>query len=314
MKFSIAVHGGAGIILRKDISKETEERYRSGIEDALRVGYDILKNGGAALDAAEAAMVAIEDNPIFNAGRGSVFTHDLKHEMDAAIMDGSNLLAGAVAGVSNVKNPIKLARAVMESSEHVFLSGKGAEEFARKMNLEFEPDQYFHTDYRYKQLMSIRETNTTILDHMNISSDDKKFGTGGAVCLDMHGNLAAATSTGGMTNKRYGRIGDTPVIGAGTYANNRTCAISCTGHGEYFIRSIVAYDVSCLMEYRGLSLEEAGRIVVNEKLVQMSGEGGLIAVDQEGNIAMPFNSDGMYRGFIKSDGTSYIGIFRDEQI
>jgi beta-aspartyl-peptidase (threonine type) len=201
----------------------------------------------------------------------------------------------------------------MENTEHVFLSGKGAEEFARKMNFEFEPDEYFHTDYRYEQLMAIRETNKTILDHMHIPRNENKFGTGGAVCKDKFGNIAAATSTGGMTNKRWGRIGDTPVIGSGTYANNKTCAVSCTGHGEYFLRAVVAYDVSCLMEYKGLSLEEAARIVVNEKLVESSGEGGLVAVDKEGNVTMPFNSDGMYRGFMRSDGTSFIGIFRDEQ-
>lgn len=312
MDFSIAVHGGAGIILRKDLSKEQEELYRHGLRTALQIGYDILKGGGKALDAAEAAMCSIEDDPVFNAGRGSVFTHEGRHEMDACIMDGSTLLAGAVTCVSNIKNPVKLARAIMENSEHVFLSGKGAEEFAHKMNLEFQADEYFHTDYRYKQLMAIRESNKTILDHMNVTTDDKKFGTGGAVCKDIHGNIAAATSTGGMTNKRYNRIGDTPIVGAGTYANNNTCAVSCTGHGEYFIRAVVAYDVSCLMEYKGMSLEEAAKTVVNEKLVRMSGEGGLVAVDSRGNIAMPFNSDGMYRGFMRSDGTSYIGIFKDE--
>lgn len=312
MDFSIAVHGGAGIILRKDLSKEQEALYRNGLQNALQVGYDILKDGGSALDAAEAAMMSIEDDPVFNAGRGSVFTHEGKHEMDACIMDGSSLLAGAVTCVSNVKNPIRLARSVMENSEHVFLSGKGAEEFAHKMNLEFQPDEYFHTEYRYRQLMAIRESNQVILDHMNVTGDEKKFGTGGAVCRDKYGNLAAATSTGGMTNKRFNRIGDTPIVGAGTYANNNTCAVSCTGHGEYFIRAVVAYDVSCLMEYKGLSLEEAARIVVNEKLVKMSGEGGLVAVDRFGNVTMPFNSDGMYRGYMRSDGTSYIGIFKDE--
>lgn len=309
MDFSIAVHGGAGIIVRELLSHENEELYRKGLENALLAGFEILKNGGTALDAAEAAMVSIEDDPCFNAGRGSVFTHDEKHEMDACIMDGKTLLAGAVAGISNIKNPIKLARAVMENSEHVFLSGKGAEEFARRNNFTFEPDQYFHTEYRWNQLQSIKHTNRSILDHS--LPEDKKFGTGGAVCRDMYGNVAAATSTGGMTNKRFGRIGDSPIVGAGNYANNATCAVSCTGHGEYFIRSVVAYDVSCLMEYKGLSLEEAARTVVNEKLVQRSGEGGLVAVDAAGNIALPFNSDGMYRGFMKSDGTSYIGIFRD---
>ncbi len=312
MDFSIAVHGGAGIILRSDLSKEQELLYRTGLKDALEAGYAILEKGGSALDAAEAAMCTIENEPVFNAGRGSVFTHEGRHEMDACIMDGYTMLAGAVTCVSNVRNPVKLARSIMENSEHVFLSGKGAEEFAHKMNLEFAPDEYFHTEYRLKQLAAIRDSNRTILDHMKVTDGDKKFGTGGAVCKDIHGNIAAATSTGGMTNKRYNRIGDTPIIGAGTYANNNTCAVSCTGHGEYFIRAVVAYDVSCLMEYKGLSLEEAARIVVNDKLVRMSGEGGLVAVDRFGNITMPFNSDGMYRGYMKSDGSSYIGIFKDE--
>lgn len=313
-RYTIAVHGGAGTILRTSMTPEMEQGYREALVEALDAGEIVLRTGGTAMDAVEAATVKIEDNPHFNAGRGSVFNHDGKHEMDAAIMDGRTLLAGAVAGVSNVKNPVMLARAVMEKSEHVLLSGKGAQEFARKMNFEFEPDEYFFTQHRYNQLMAIRETNRSVLDHIvNLPNlpDEKKFGTGGAVALDIYGNIAAATSTGGMTNKKYGRIGDSPLIGAGTYANNKTCAVSCTGHGEYFIRAVVAYDVSCLMEYKGLSLKEACEIVVQKKLVEQSGEGGLIAVDSFGNFELIYNSEGMYRGVRNSEGVNLIGIFKD---
>lgn len=291
-KIVIAVHGGAGTILRSVLTPEKEKLYHEALKLALDTGYDLLINGSSSTDAVQAAVMSLEDCPLFNAGKGSVFTHDSKHEMDASIMEGRQLSAGAVCGVSNIKNPVKLARKVMDKSEHVLLSGKGAEEFARQMNIETEPDSYFFEQSRYDQLMQAIKERTVQLDH-----SDKKFGTVGAVALDSEGNLAAATSTGGMTNKRFNRVGDSPIIGAGTYANNSTCAISCTGHGEFFIRSVVAYDISCLMEYKGLSLEEACDLVVQKKLVKIGGEGGLIAVDNKGNICLPFNSEGMYRGF-----------------
>lgn len=312
-RFAIAVHGGAGTILKKNMTPETEEVYRAALREALEAGAAVLENGGSALDAVEAATIKIEDNPVFNAGRGSVFTHEGTVEMDAAVMDGKTRLAGAVAGVKHVKNPVSLARAVMERSEHVFLVGKGAEEFARFHNLEMQPEEYFYTEYRYQQLMAIRESNMHMLDHIDQVHDDKKFGTGGAVALDRFGNIAAATSTGGMTNKRYGRVGDSPLVGAGTYANNNTCAVSCTGHGEYFIRAIVAYDISCLMEYKGLSLQEASDLVVNQKLVNQSGEGGLIAIDAQGNIALPFNTEGMYRGMLREGEPMHICIYKDDK-
>lgn len=311
-RYAIAVHGGAGTILRRNMTPEAEAAYRVALQEALDAGIEVLENNGSALAAVEAATIKIEDNPLFNAGRGSVFNHDGKIEMDAAIMDGCTCLAGAVAGIRHVKNPVSLARCVMEKSEHVLLIGQGAEEFARFMNQEFRPEEYFYTEYRYQQLLNVREANKAMLDHIDQVEDDRKFGTGGAVACDRFGNIAAATSTGGMTNKRYGRVGDSPIIGAGTYANNKTCAVSCTGHGEYFIRAMVAYDVSCLMEYKGLSLLEASHFVVNEKLVADSGEGGLIAVDALGNIALPFNTEGMYRGMKQEGEPSVIAIYKDE--
>jgi len=303
--FTIAIHGGAGTILKKSLTEEKEKAYKSALQDALDAGYAILAAGGKALDAVQAAVVSLEDCPLFNAGKGSVFTHDEKHEMDASIMDGSSLNAGAVAGVRNVRNPVLLARAVMEKSEFVLLSGKGAEEFAKSVQLPFETDDYFFSQFRYDQLKEIIGSEKTILDH-----SEKKFGTVGAVALDGNGNLAAATSTGGMTNKRYGRIGDTPVIGSGTYANNKTCAVSCTGHGEFFLRSVVAYDISCLMEYKGMSLRQACEKVVMEKLVSIGGEGGIVAVDSNGNHALVFNSEGMYRGMRDSSGQNLTAIYR----
>jgi L-asparaginase / beta-aspartyl-peptidase len=290
--FGIAVHGGAGTITRSTMTAEKEALYKTGLKEALNAGYSVLQAGGTSLDAVQVAVMHLEDNPLFNAGRGSVFTHEGRHEMDASIMDGQTLKAGAVAGVKGVKNPLELARFVMDKSEHVMLCGQGAEEFAKQHQIIFQPEEYFYDEFRFNQLKEAREENIMKLDH-----SEKKFGTVGAVALDIAGNLAAATSTGGMTNKRWGRVGDTPVIGAGTYANNNTCAISCTGHGEYFLRSVVAYDISCLMEYKGLSLGEACEIVVKDKLVKIGGEGGLIAIDQKGNIHLPFNSEGMYRGW-----------------
>ena len=303
--YIIAIHGGAGTILRSGMTPEKEKLYLKALEDALESGYSILSAGGSALDAVVGATVALEDCPLFNAGRGSVFTHDGCHEMDASIMDGKSLKAGAVTGISNVKNPILLSKCIMENSEHVLLSGHGAEEFARKMNCEFESDEYFFSQFRYDQLLEIRETGAVKLDH-----SEKKFGTVGAVARDVHGHLAASTSTGGMTNKRYGRIGDSPVIGAGTYANDKTCAVSCTGHGEFFLRAVVAYDISCLMEYKGLSLAEACDLVVNKKLMQVGGEGGLIAVDASANCALVFNSEGMYRAWKDGDGNGEVSIYK----
>lgn len=296
MNIALALHGGAGTILRSAMSAEKETAYRTGLHNALSVGWRLLQDGAGAVDVVTEVVRQLEDDPLFNAGRGSVFTNDGQHEMDASVMDGRTLEAGSVAAVRNVRNPILLARRVMDHSEHVLLAGAGAEAFARMENIRFEDDEYFFDEYRHNQLLAARAGNQTLLDH----SDDRKFGTVGAVAVDAAGNLGAATSTGGMTNKRFGRVGDSPIIGIGTYANNRTCAVSCTGHGEYFIRSVVAYDVSCLMEYRGLSLHEACELVVNDKLRNIGGEGGLIAVDAAGNIAMPFNSDGMYRASVSS--------------
>ncbi len=309
MTYSIAIHGGAGTILRSNMTLEKEIVYRRALEDALNGGEQVLAANGQALDAVERAVRILEDNVLFNAGRGSVFTHGGKNEMDASIMDGRLLRAGAVTCVEGVRNPVSLARAIMEHSEHVFMSGTGAAEFARRMNLEFEDNSYFFSQDRYDQLLRALEANRIILDHTHL--DDKKFGTVGAVALDSHGNLAAATSTGGMTNKRFGRIGDSPVIGAGTYANNNTCAISCTGHGEYFIRGVVAYDISCLMEYRGYSLKRACEEVVMKKLRDAGGEGGLVAVDGKGNAETVFNSEGMYRGVKRKGEDAVISIYRD---
>jgi L-asparaginase / beta-aspartyl-peptidase len=303
--YSFAIHGGAGTILKSSMTPEKELTYTTALREALLAGQNILEKNGKALDAVHAAVIALEDCPLFNAGRGSVFTHSGLHEMDASLMDGSNLKSGSVAGVSGVKNPITLARTIMESSEHVLLAGKGAEEFARTHQLNIESDTYFHDDYRFSQWQEALKDDRIVLDHT-----EKKFGTVGAVARDRNGHLAAATSTGGMTNKKWGRIGDSPIIGAGTYANDQTCAISCTGHGEFFIQSVVAYDISCLMEYKGLTLEQACHEVVQVKLVQRGGEGGLIAIDSLGNICLPFNSEGMYRGKIENGHLS-VSIYRD---
>jgi beta-aspartyl-peptidase (threonine type) len=311
-KFAIAIHGGAGTILRTMMTPEKEKNYNMGLQDALDAGELILKNGGTSLDAVEAAVRSLEDNPLFNAGKGAVFTHDGKNEMDASIMNGHDLTAGAVAGVQNIKNPVSLAKAVMQQSEHVFMAGAGAMNFAKKINAETKPDEYFFVQMRYDQLEQAKKEDKMVLDHTKQNEpDEKKFGTVGAVAIDKQGNLAAATSTGGMTNKKHGRVGDTPMIGAGTYANNNTCAVSCTGHGEFFIRSVVAYDISCLMEYKGLSLKEACELVVKQKLVKIGGEGGLIALDAKGNIELPFNSEGMYRASKKEGEDAFIGIYKD---
>lgn len=316
MPVTLVIHGGAGNITPAMMNQEQEASYKEGLLTALNAGYKVLHGGGTALDSIVAAMVELENNPLFNAGRGSVFTKKGLHEMDAAIMDGSTLAAGAVAGVRNIKNPILLAREIMLHSGHVFLSGKGAGEFALNQGLDIVPDDYFFNKDRYDQWIELRDSDFYQLDHKGdnlkgglIPTGDHKFGTVGAVACDAQGNLAAATSTGGMTNKRFGRIGDSPVIGAGTYANNNTCAISCTGHGEFFLRAVVAYDVSCLMEYKGLSLQEACNTVIKDKLVKMGGEGGLIAVDGKGNHEFCFNSAGMYRAMRNSDGKEEVAFY-----
>lgn len=311
--FTIAVHGGAGTILKEDMTPELEQAYSDGLQQALDISYAVLEQGGTAVNAVKAALVILEDNVLFNAGRGSVFTKKGVQEMDAAIMDGSDLSAGAVAGVRSVRNPIELAAEVMRNSNHVFLSGKGANDFAIKQGVKLEPDEFFFSQFRYDQWKAIRDSDNYSLDHTNHHLEellkDKKFGTVGAVACDINGNIAAATSTGGMTNKKYGRIGDSPMIGAGTYANNNTCGISCTGHGEMFIRAVAAYDVSCLMEYKRLSLEEAMKKVVHEKLIAINGEGGMIGVDAKGNAALVFNSAGMYRGVKNNNGLNMVAIF-----
>lgn len=316
--FTIAVHGGAGTIRKEEMSPDMELAYKQGLQDALDAGFAVLSAKGSALDAVMAAVVSLEDNILFNAGRGSVFGKDGKHEMDAAIMDGSNLAAGAVAAVTSIRNPVKLARAIMTDSPHVMLSGTGALEFAKLRGLQMENEEYFYSAFRYQQWQQIQGTDQTALDHdvklidtsADLAASEKKFGTVGAVATDQHGHIAAATSTGGMTNKQWGRIGDSPIIGAGTYANNRTCAISCTGHGEPFIRAVTAYDVSCLMEYKGLTLEQAMQLVVHDKLMKIDGEGGMIGVDAKGHAAMVFNSEGMYRGVKNSNDLNNVLIYQ----
>jgi beta-aspartyl-peptidase (threonine type) len=314
-KISIAIHGGAGTILKEDMTEKLEAAYRNGLQQALYAGYAVLENGGTAVTAVKAAVVHLEDNELFNAGKGSVFTKKGLNELDAAIMNGKNLEAGAIAGVRNIRNPVELAEEVMLHSGHVFLSGKGANDFAIKRGIKLEPDEYFYSQFRYDQWREIRDSDLYQLDHKSDKlvglMKDKEFSTVGAVACDNDGNIAAATSTGGMTNKRYGRIGDSPMIGSGTYANNKTCAISCTGHGEIFIRAVAAYDVSCLMEYKNMGLKEACEEVVMKKLLAMNGDGGLIGVDAQGNAALVFNCPGMYRGLKDSDGTNIIAIYAD---
>ncbi|WP_162428658.1 isoaspartyl peptidase/L-asparaginase family protein [Pontibacter pudoricolor] len=319
-KITLVIHGGAGTITKANMTPEKEKAYKEVLNQALKTGYAILEKGGSSLDAVEATVRVMEDSPLFNAGKGAVFTNEGKNELDAAIMDGKTGKAGAVASLTIVRNPITAARAVMEQSEHVMLIGQGAEKFAKEKGLEIVDPSYFRTETRYQQLQKLKEKEgeKTKLDHdssgtsstENIFVEGEKFGTVGAVALDAYGNLAAATSTGGMTNKRYGRVGDVPIIGAGTYADNNTCAVSATGHGEYFIRSVVAHDIAALMEYKGYSLKKAADEVVMKKLVKRGGEGGVIAVDRNGNVAMPFNSAGMYRGYIKK-GKSEVAIYKE---
>ncbi len=337
-KITLVIHGGAGTITRQSMTPEREKAYTAALNLALQTGHAILKKGGTSLDAVEATIRVLEDSPLFNAGKGAVFTHEGKNELDASIMDGSNLKAGAIAGVTTIRNPISTARRVMDKSEHVMLMGRGAEEFAKVQGMELANPAYFYTEARWKGLQQAISEEKVQLDHTEaapakaqkkpvgtklkgpktgynadetIVDTGKKYGTVGCVALDQFGNLAAGTSTGGMTNKRYGRVGDAPIIGAGTYANNATCAVSGTGHGEYFIRSVVGYDISALMEYKGLSVQDAANEVVMKKLVQRGGEGGVIVLDRQGNFAMPFNSEGMYRGYIKADGSSNVLIYKE---
>ncbi|MFT6995297.1 MAG: beta-aspartyl-peptidase (threonine type) [Maribacter sp.] len=307
--FSIAIHGGAGTLVKGMMTPDKEIAYRSALQTALNEGYSCLQQGGTAVDAVEKAVVLLENSALFNAGKGSVFTAEGTHEMDAAIMEGNNLHAGGVSLITGIKNPISLARDIMEKSEHVFLAGKGALDFAQSLAYTLEQPSYFYDQLRYEQWQEIKGTDSFQLDHA--AKKDNKFGTVGAVAKDINGNIAAATSTGGMTNKRFGRIGDSPMIGSGTYANNKTCAVSCTGSGEFFIRGVVAYDVSCLMEYKNYTLQEAADEVIQKRMVNLGGDGGLIAIDANGTIAMPFNTEGMYRGFKTSSGQEATAIYKD---
>jgi L-asparaginase / beta-aspartyl-peptidase len=325
-KYVLVIHGGAGTILKSQMTPEREKAYELGLEKALQAGNDILEKGGSALDAVEAAVKIMEDNPLFNAGKGAVFTNEGKNELDAAIMNGKTLAAGSVAGVTTIKNPITAARAVMEKSPHVMMTGKGAEDFAKLEGLVIVEPSYFYTEDRWKSLLRTRAADSLKLlkkDSLNMKATSHndlyysplgvigKHGTVGAVALDRHGNLAAATSTGGMTNKKFGRVGDAPIIGAGTYANNNTVAISGTGWGEFFIRLVMAKSVSDMMEYGKMKLKEAADLMIMKKLPSLGGDGGLIAVDVDGNIAMPFCTEGMYRGYITNEGTRVIKIYKD---
>lgn len=296
---ALVIHGGAGTLEKAKMTPAKRQAYETDLKQALNAGYGVLKQGGSSLDAVEASVRVLEDSPLFNAGKGSVFTADGSHELDAAIMDGRSLAAGAVANLKHIRNPISLARAVMEKSPHVMMTGAGAEEFALQQGFELVPTSYFDTQEKWELLQEVKAEE----------SKPKVRGTVGAVALDRAGNLAAATSTGGMTNKRFGRVGDSPIIGAGTYANNQTCAVSATGHGEYFIRAVVGHDISSLMAYGKLPLKAAAEEVVMKKLKQMGGEGGIISVDRQGNIATPFNSEGMYRGWVDRSGKLEVKIY-----
>ncbi len=296
-EYIMVIHGGAGNITPERLTKEREAKIHAKLNEALLAGETILKNGGSSMDAITATIKILENSPLFNAGRGAVFAANGKNELDSSIMDGKTLNTGAVSGVRNIKNPITLARAVMEKSVHVMMQGKGAEKFAKKHDIERAPDSYFRTDVLWQQLLRAKANEKAQLDN----PVDYKFGTVGAVALDKHGNIAAGTSTGGMTNKSHGRVGDSPIIGAGTYANNESCGVSGTGHGEYFIRATVARNICAMMEYGGKSLKEAADAVVMKQLVEMGGSGGIIAVDKDGNYALTFNSAGMYRGVVASN-------------
>lgn len=318
----LVIHGGAGTILKSQMTTEKEKAYTNALNEALQKGYTILNNGGTSVDAVEAAIKVLEDNPLFNAGKGAVFTNEGKNELDASIMDGKTLAAGAVAGITTVKNPVSAARAVMEKSNHVMMAGAGADRFAKQAGLQIVDPSYFYTEERWKALQEVKKEDSLkmeldhsgkktsgVFEHVN---KDSKFGTVGAVALDQYGNLAAATSTGGMTNKRFGRVGDSPVIGAGTYANNGTCAISSTGWGEFYIRLVMAKTVSDMMEFGKMSLQSAATEMIMKRLPALGGDGGLIGVDKKGNIAMLFNTEGMYRGYIKADGKPATMIYKNE--
>ena len=312
VEFSIIIHGGAGSIRRDNMSEEKEAKYRQKLEEAIRVGYDILKNGGTSIDAVQNTINILEDSPLFNAGKGAVFTHEGTNEHDASIMDGKTLNAGASAGTKTVKNPINLARSVMDNSPHVLLSREGAETFAAEQGIEIVEPSYFSTEKKLKSLKRVKASeNNKVASFYDSDLQDSKFGTVGCAALDKHGNLAAGTSTGGMTNKRWGRIGDSPIIGAGTYANNYTCAVSSTGWGEFFIRGMVAHDISALMEYKGLTLKEAAHLVIQKKLPELGGDGGVVAIDKNGNMVMEFNTQGMFRATMNDKGKLYIGMFKD---
>lgn len=317
--FGIVIHGGAGTILKKNMTDSLETAYKEILEKAIRVGHKILEDGGDAMDAVTATINVMEDSPLFNAGKGAVFTHEETNELDASVMDGKTLNAGAVAGVTRIKNPIDLAREVMDNSDHVMLAGKGAEIFAETRGIALVDPEYFFTERRYNSLLRIKEQQKTQLDHDEKTAfvdpfiKESKFGTVGCAALDKNGNLAAGTSTGGMTNKRWNRIGDAPIIGAGTYANNASCAVSSTGWGEYFIRAMVAHDISALMEYKGMSVQDAARTVIHDKVGGLGGDGGIVAIDKDGNVAMEFNTAGMYRAHMNANGDLVIGIYENQQ-
>ncbi|MBK8388986.1 MAG: isoaspartyl peptidase/L-asparaginase [Saprospiraceae bacterium] len=309
-KYALVIHGGAGTIERSSMDSATEKAYVDALNFALDTGEKILKEGGKSIDAVEAVIKTMEDNPLFNAGKGAVFTNEGKNELDASIMTGDDQKAGAIGGVTTVKHPISLARAVMEKSEHVMMVGKGAEAFAAKCSLEIVDPSYFFTERRYNSLQKILKEDSEKVELSEDEKGNKKHGTVGCVALDLQGNITAGTSTGGMTNKKFNRIGDAPIIGAGTFADNKTCGVSCTGHGEFFIRYTVARDIAAMMEYKGSSLKEACDYIIYQKLVEKGGEGGLIAIDHQGNIEMPFNSSGMYRGWAK-EGQREVKIYKD---
>jgi len=316
--FGLVIHGGAGTILKKNMTDSLEQAYRDKLQEATKAGHKILSNGGTSMEAVTAAINIMENSPLFNAGKGAVFTHNGTNELDASVMNGKTLNAGAVSGVTTVKNPINLAVAVMDKSEHVMLSAEGAEQFAEEQGLEIVDPKYFYTERRYKSLQKIIEKEKTELDHDTKVSfidpfiKDSKYGTVGCAALDKYGNLAAGTSTGGMTNKRYNRIGDAPIIGAGTYANNASCAVSSTGWGEYFIRGMVAHDIAAIMEYKEVSLKEAAHTVIQEKLTKLGGTGGIVSIDRQGNVAMEFNTPGMYRAHMNAAGDIDIKIYKNE--
>ena len=316
-KYGLVIHGGAGTILKKNMSDSLEMAYREKLEEAITAGHKILESGGTSMEAVTASIIIMENSPLFNAGKGAVFTNQETNELDASVMDGRTLNAGAVSGVTTVKNPITLAVAIMDKSEHVMLSGKGAEQFAKEQNITLEDPSYFYTERRYQSLIKVKEQENKVREASKkvVYAQDpfiktSKFGTVGCAALDKHGNLAAGTSTGGMTNKRYNRIGDAPIIGAGTYANNATCAVSSTGWGEYFIRAMVAHDISALMEYKGLSLQEAAREVIQKKLPDLGGTGGIVAIDNNGEVALEFNTSGMYRAHMNSKGDLKVNIYK----